>query len=385
MLKRKLLALAFAAMFTFTACGNDTNDKANEQADVIKLGNSGPLTGPLSIYGITTENGIKLAIDEINEAGGIDGKKIEWTGLDDKGEITEAVTNYNKLMEDGANAILGGVPSKPALAMAESAAKDEVVYITPTGTQANITEGKDNVFRTCFTDPFQGEVLANLAKNNLKAAKVAILKNQSSDYSMGIADVFKQKAEEDGMEIVADEAYGDNDTDFKAQLTKIKSSNPDVLLIPDYYEKVALIASQVRDAGIESTLIGADGWDGVLSVMDKSSYKDIEGSYFSNQFSLDDPSEKNQNFIKAYKEKYKDDPTTFAAEGYDTVYLYKQAVEEAKTSKWDELVKTLKAIKFEGITGSFTFDENNNPIKTAKIIKIDEGKYKFDSEVESKK
>lgn len=383
MFKKKLAFVALAAVFAFTACGNGGKDssKSKEESDVVKLGNSGPLTGPLSVYGITTENGIKLAIDEINKAGGINGKNVEWTGLDDKGEITEAVTNYNKLMQEGANAILGGVPSKPTLAMAESAAKDEIVYITPTGTQANITEGKNNVFRVAFTDPFQGEVLANFSAKKLAAKKVAVLRNQSSDYSVGVADVYKKKAEEFGMEVVSDEAYGDNDTDFKAQLTKIKSSNPDVLFIPDYYEKVALIVSQVRASGINATIVGADGWDGVLSVLDKSAFKDIEGSYFANQFSLQDPSEKTQKFIKDYKEKYGEDPSTFAAEGYDTVYLYKQAVEEAKTTKWDEVVKALKAIKFEGITGSFSFDENNNPRKTAKIIKIDKGQYTFDSEV----
>lgn len=387
MLKKKFGLMALIAMFAFSSCGKKdkaSDGKASEDSKVIKLGNSGPLTGPLSVYGKTCQNGIQLAIDEINKNGGIDGKQVEWTGLDDKGEITEAVTNYNKLMEDKVNAILGGIPSKPTLAMAESAAKDEIVYITPTGTQANITEGKDNVFRVCFTDPFQGEVLANFAADKLKAKKLAILRNQSSDYSMGVADVFKETAKKAGMEVVADESYGDNDTDFKAQLTKIKSENVDVLLIPDYYEKVALISSQVRDSGIKATLLGADGWDGVLSVMDQSSFKDVEGSYFSNQFSLDDPSEKCQKFIKDYKEKYKEDPTTFAAEGYDTVYLYKQAVEEAKTTKWDEVVKALKNIKFDGITGSFKFDENNNPRKTAKIIKIDGGKYKFDSEVEAK-
>src|SRR5699024_10150747 len=203
-----------------------------------------------------------------NEAGGILGKKIEWKEYDDKGEITDAVTNYNKLMEDEVSAIFGGVPSKPSLAIAEASVNDGIVYITPTGTQANITEGKENVFRTAFTDPFQGKVLANFSKSKLDAKKVAVLRNQSSDFSMGVADVFVEKAKELGLEVVADESYGDSDTDFKAQLTKIRKEEPDVLLIPDYYEKVALIAPQVRDAGIDATLVGADGWDTVLTIMD---------------------------------------------------------------------------------------------------------------------
>lgn len=394
-LKKKFAVVMLLAGMFLTACSNNGGNEGKkadegskkEASEVLKLGNSAPLTGPLSIYGTTTNNGIKLAIEEVNANGGVLGRQIEWSEYDDKGEITDAVTNYNNLMQDEVEAIFGGVPSKPSLAIAESAANDEVVFITPTGTQANITEGKKNAFRTCFTDPFQGEVLANFSKNNLKAKKVAILRNQSSDFSMGVADVFSKKAGELGMEVVADESYGDSDTDFKAQLTKVRKEEPDVLFIPDYYEKVALIVPQVREAGIEATLVGADGWDTVLSVMDQSNFKAIEGSYFANQFTLEDPSEKVQNFIKAYEEKYGEKPSTFAAEGYDTVYLYKQAAEEAGTTQWDKVIEALKNIKFEGITGTFTYDENHNPIKTAKMIKIVNGEYKFDSDagVESNK
>lgn len=383
-LRKKFAVGMLLAGLVFTGCSNSNEEAGSaektEMGDTITLGNSAPLTGPVSIYGITTNNGIKLALDEINEAGGILGKKVEWKEYDDKGEITDAVTNYNKLMEDEVSAIFGGVPSKPSLAIAEASVNDGIVYITPTGTQANITEGKENVFRTAFTDPFQGEVLANFSKNKLNATKAAVLRNQSSDFSMGVADVFVEKAKELGLEVVADESYGDSDTDFKAQLTKVRKEEPDVLLIPDYYEKVALIAPQVRDAGIDVNLLGADGWDTVLSVMDKSSFDAIDGSYFSNQFTLEDPSEKVQKFIKDYKEKYGEAPSTFAAEGYDTVYLYKQAVEEADSFDWDKVIEALKNISFDGITGSFTYDENNNPVKTAKMIRIENGEYKFDSD-----
>lgn len=390
--KKFAVGMLLAGLF-LSACGNEGGneskkaDGANKQeaSETIKLGNSAPLTGPQSIYGITTNNGIKLAIEEVNANGGILGKKVDWVEYDDKGEITDAVTNYNKLMEDKVDAIFGGVPSKPALAIAESSVNDGVVYITPTGTQANITEGKPNVFRTAFTDPFQGEVLANFSKEKLNAKKVAILRNQSSDYSMGVADVFEKKAKELGMEVVADESYGDSDTDFKAQLTNIRSQNPDVLFIPDYYEKVALIAPQVKEAGIEATLVGADGWDTVLSVMDESSFGSLDNSYFSNQFTLEDPSEEVQTFLKNYKEKFGENPSTFAAEGYDTVYLYKQACEAAGTTEWAKVIDALKKVEFKGVTGSFTYDENNNPVKTAKMIRIENGEYKFDSEAGTNK
>lgn len=390
--KKFAVGMLLAGLF-LSACGNEDGneskkvDGANKQeaSETIKLGNSAPLTGPLSIYGQTTNNGIKLAIEEVNANGGILGKKVDWVEYDDKGEITDAVTNYNKLMEDKVDAIFGGVPSKPALAIAESSVNDGVLYITPTATQANITEGKPNVFRTCFTDPFQGEVLAHFSKEKLNAKKVAILRNQSSDFSMGVADVFEKKAKELGMEVVADESYGDSDTDFKAQLTNVRGQNPDVLFIPDYYEKVALIAPQVKEAGIDATLVGADGWDTVLSVMDESSFSSLENSYFSNQFTLEDPSEEVQTFLKNYKEKFGENPSTFAAEGYDTVYLYKQAVEAVGTTEWAKVIDALKKVEFKGVTGSFTYDENNNPIKTAKMIRIENGEYKFDSDAGTNK
>ncbi|WP_106460374.1 ABC transporter substrate-binding protein [Anaerococcus sp. Marseille-P3915] len=390
--KKFAVGMLLAGLF-LSACGNEGGneskkaDGANKQeaSETIKLGNSAPLTGPLSIYGQTTNNGIKLALEEVNANGGILGKKVDWVEYDDKGEITDAVTNYNKLMEDKVDAIFGGVPSKPALAIAESSVNDGVLYITPTATQANITEGKPNVFRTCFTDPFQGEVLANFSKEKLNAKKVAILRNQSSDFSMGVADVFEKKAKELGMEVVADESYGDSDTDFKAQLTNVRGQNPDVLFIPDYYEKVALIAPQVKEAGIEATLVGADGWDTVLSVMDESSFSSLDNSYFSNQFTLEDPSEEVQAFLKNYKEKFGENPSTFAAEGYDTVYLYKQAVEAAGTTEWAKVIEALKKVEFKGVTGSFTYDENNNPVKTAKMIRIENGEYKFDSDAGTNK
>lgn len=383
-MKRKFSLVLVALMLLLTSCNGAGNSAGGQdlERETVKLGASIPQTGPVSIYGITAENGVKLAIEEINAAGGINGKQVEWVSYDDKGEITDAVTNYNKLMQDGVDAVFGGITSKPTLAMAESSVKDGVVFITPTGTQSNITEGKPNVFRVAFNDPFQGKVLANFSKNDLNASTVAVLRNQSSDFSMGVADYFNEETKSLGMEVVADEAYGDNDTDFKAQLTNIKGKNPDILLIPDYYEKVALIVPQVRQAGINATILGADGWDTVLSVLDKSNYKDIDGSYFCNQFSLDDPDEKVQTFIKAYKEKYNEDPSTFAAEGYDTVYLYKQAAEQAGTTKYEDVIAALNTLEFSGITGTFKYDENNNPIKSAKMIRIENGEYKFDKVAE---
>lgn len=387
---KKLLAILLSVMLLLTACGGANNSANTENvasddagdSDTIKLGGIIPQTGPVSTYGNTSENGIKLAISEINEAGGIDGKQIEWISYDDKGDQTESVTAYNKLMEEDVDAIIGAITSKPTLAVAETAVQDGIPMITPTGTQENITEDKDNVFRVCFTDPYQGELLALYAKDTLNLEDVAILRNTSSDYSNGVADAFTSKAEELGMNVVADEGYGDTDTDFKAQLTNIQSANPEAVLIPDYYEKIALITPQAREAGIDCTFLGGDGWDGVLVTMDESSFKDIEQSFFTNHFSLEDDSEEVQTFIEAYQEEYGEDPSAFSALSYDAIYLYKQAVEEAGSTDYEAVIKAIKDIEFSGVTGSFTFDEDNNPIKSGTMIRIEDGQYKFDSIVD---
>ncbi|MDY6066028.1 MAG: ABC transporter substrate-binding protein [Finegoldia sp.] len=381
MKSKKILAMLTAAMLALTGCAAGGNEANLENSDTVKLGLITPQTGPVSNYGNSTEKGIDLAIKEINAAGGISGKQVEKIAYDDKGDITDAVNAYNRLMQDGVNAIIGAITSKPTLAVAESALNDGIPMVTPTGTQANITEGKENVFRTCFTDPYQGELLAIFAKDNLNATKAAILTNSSSDYSTGISQAFKDKASELGIEIVAEESYGENDTDFKAQLTKINSSNPDVLLIPDYYEKIALIAPQARQSGIKAPFLGGDGWDGSIQVMDQSNLKDIEGSYFTNHFSLDDKAENIQKFIADYQKEYGEDPTAFSALGYDTVYLMKEAMEKSSGGDYKAIVDSLKASDFKGITGAFKFNESNNPVKTASIIKIDNGEYKFETTV----
>lgn len=377
---KKIMALALASIFVFAGCqGKNGESKKSEDSDTIKIGAIIPQTGPVSNYGNSSEKGALLAVDEINKNGGINGKKIEWISYDGKGEITDSTTAYNKLKGDKVAAIVGPLTSKPSLAVSEIAKKDGIPMITPTGTQVNITEGKENVFRTCFTDPYQGKLLAKFAAENQKAKKVAILRNTSSDYSNGIADEFKKEVENLKLELVADESYGDNDNDFKAQLTKIAKAKPDVLLVPDYYEKIALIVPQARDAGIEAKFIGSDGWDGVINVMDKSQLSMVEGSCFSNHFALDSNDKRVKEFLEKFKEANKEDPSAFSALSYDTVYLLKQAMEEAKSEENDKVVEKIKNIEFDGITGKFKFNKDNNPMKSASMMEIKDSTYKFNS------
>lgn len=380
MKKRIIIMMAVISMI-ITACGGNGQvaDSNTDSEDVIRIGSTFPLTGQFSNYGVSTVNGIKMAVEEINANGGIDGKEIYLESLDDKGELTDTVNSYHKLVENGAEAVIGTNTSSPSQAIAEASVADGIPLITPTGTEESITIDKDNVFRTCFTNPYQGELLAIYSKDSLNTKTAAMLINTSSDYSTGIAEAFEKKAKELGIEIVAKESYGDNDTDFKAQLTSIAGHEPDVLLLPDYYEKLALITPQARESNIEASFLGGDGWDGIIKTMDPSSYDIIQDSFFTNHFSIEDTDPKVQEFIIKYREEFGEDPTAFSALGYDTVYIIKEGFENAATDSNEDRVVAINELDFKGITGDFTFDENNNPQKAASIMRVDNGEYRFDS------
>ena len=378
-MKKIIAMLAGATMMM--SCGAN---QSQEESSTIKVGGMGPLTGSAAMYGITVDKGAKLAFEEINANGGVLGKKFEYISLDEKADPIEAVNAYNKLTDEGVVAILGSVTSKPTLAVAELAAQDGIPMITPTGTQINITDAGPNIFRVCFTDPYQGSTLAKFSKDKLGAKTAAIMVNTSSDYSDGIANALIKQAEKEGIKVVAKEGYSDGDKDFKAQLTKINSENPDILVVPEYYELSALIATQAREIGMQSTFIGPDGWDGIIGALDSSSYSVVDNSYFTNHYSTEDSNEKVQSFLKKYREKYNEEPTAFSALAYDTVYVLKNAIDKAGTTDKAELTKAIKASDMDGVTGHLTFDENNNPIKAVTIIKVQDGKYIFDSVVETK-
>ena len=375
---RKINMFVVGAMMLIGGCG-----KSGEVAkpETIKIGGMAPLTGALAIYGVTTTNGAELAVKEINENGGILGKKIEYIMLDTKGDSTEAVMAYNKLVDEKVAGIIGEVTSKPTLAVAEVAVQDNMPLITPTGTQVDITEVGPNIFRVCFTNPYQGKVLAITSKERLGANTVAVMLNNSSDYSDGIAKAFIEESEKLGMKVMGVEGYADGDKDFRPQLTKLAAMNPDAILIPEYYEQAALIATQAREVGVKSIFVGSDGWDGIAKTLDQSAYAAIENSHFTNHFSMEDQSEKIQDFLKDYREAYKEDPSAFSALGYDAVYMMKSAIEKAGSTDKQKIVDALKGIEYDGVTGYLTFDDHNNPIKAVTVLKIENGKYVFDSKV----
>jgi branched-chain amino acid transport system substrate-binding protein len=380
MMKKRTLALLTVCVMlaaAFAGCAGNSA-QGSKDGDMINIGGLAPLTGDVSLYGINVNNGVKIAVEEINAAGGVLGKQINYIVYDEKGDATEAVNAYNKLVNnDKIVALIGDVTSTPTLAVAQQAVLDNMPMITASGTAADITAVGPNVFRACFIDPFQGELMASYAANRLGAKKAAILYDTSSDYSVGLKDSFVAEAGRIGLEIVANEGYASGDIDFKTQLTKIVSAGADVLFLPEYYEAVALIAPQAREVGFAGALLGADGWDSVVESIDAGNLYSIEGSYFCAHASLKSTDEAFVAFVEKYQKKYGQMPNMFAALGYDAAMIMFDAIERAGSTDSAAIIEALKAIDYTGITGHVTFDENRNPVKSAAIMTIENGDYAF--------
>lgn len=371
---KKLLAIGMSLTLSaglLAGCGGSSS----EESDVIKIGGIAPTTGQVSVYGNAAVRGYQLAVDEYNEKGGVLGKQIELVVYDDKGDNNEAVNAYKKLVtSDKVDAIIGGVISTNTLAVAPLAAREGIPMISPTGTADDITKAGENIFRSCFTDPFQGEIVAEFAIEDLEAKKAAILFDQEGDYGRGLADSFEKTFSEAGGEIVAKKGFNPNDKDYKSILTEIKSTNPDVIFIPAYYNAVSLVGNQIKEVGIDATLLGGDGWDGVIEIDSAA----VEGGYFANHYATDDPNPVVQNFIESYKAKYDgESPKSFAALGYDAAVTLFEAMEKAGTTDKEKVVEAIKATDLELVSGKTKFDEVGNPIKEVSIIQVVDGQYKL--------
>lgn len=382
-MKKRLLAMFLAAAMMLTAvtgCGGGQGGAGNggsEDGD-IKIGGLAPLTGDVSVYGIAVDNGVQIAIHEINSNGGILGRDIHYIVYDEKGDATEAVNAYNKLVQsDKVVAIIGDVTSKPTLAVAQQAVKDKIPMITASGTAENITAAGENIFRACFIDPFQGELMASYAAKKLGKKTAAVIYDISDDYSKGLYESFEASAKDLGLEIVQVEGYSKGTVDFKAQLTNIKSKNPDVIFLPVYYQDVALIAVQAKELGITAQFLGADGWDGVTGQVDASNMDAVNDAYFCSQYSAQSDDPKMQNFLEYYKELYGTEASQFAVLGYDAMMMLAQAINEAGSTDSAAITKALAEIDFTGLTGHMVFDEKRNPIKSAAITQIQDGAYQF--------
>jgi branched-chain amino acid transport system substrate-binding protein len=345
--------------------------------DVILIGEVGSLTGAEAAFGISTRNGVDIAVEEANEAGGVKGKKIAVRVYDDQSKPEEAASAATRLVtQDKVKLLLGEVASSNSLAMAPKAMEAKVPMISPSSTNPTVTEVGDYIFRVCFIDPFQGYVMAKFAREELKFNSAAILKDVKSAYSVGLTEVFERKFTEMGGKIVDTESYSKGDSDFRAQLTALKKLKPQGLYIPGYYNDVGAIAQQAEELGLKTVLMGGDGWDGP-PLFELGGHA-IEGSYVSNHYSAEDPSPIVQNFIKKYQERYKVVPDSLAALGYDSARVGIEAMKRSSSLDGPALREAIAATRdFPGVAGTITLNAKRDAEKPAVVLQVKDGKFKY--------
>lgn len=398
---KKILALVLACVLALSmvACADTSNNGGNaaQTGDAaqgnndgaftgyIKIGGIGPTTGGAASYGTAVMNAIKLAVDEINAAGGVNGMGFAFEWQDDEHNAEKAVNAYNTLMDNDMQVLIGTVTSAPCIAVVAEAKEDNIFMLTPSGSAVD-SIAAPNAFRVCFSDPNQGVGAANYIKENSIGTKVAVIYNVSDPYSNGIYEKFKARAATIGLEIVAAEAFtNDSATDFSVQIQKVKDSGADLLFLPIYYEAAALILTQADQANLDVAMFGCDGLDGVIGQLgDKSAL--AEGVMLLTPFAaIGATDEKDIAFTNAYKAAYKDEiPNQFAADAYDAVYIVKAAIEKAGVTDasiscsdlCDKIIDALDGLEFEGVTGTMTWDiETGEPNKTADAMVIKDGAY----------
>jgi branched-chain amino acid transport system substrate-binding protein len=377
---RAFLAIFLVFSIFFSACvKKDGAGPSESTGDTIKIGVYGDMTGPTSSFGQSTKNGIDLAVEEINAAGGVNGKKLLVVSEDDQGRPEQAKTVVSKLLsQDKVQALLGEVASTNSLAAAPVAQEAKIPMITPSSTNTKVTEVGDFISRVCFIDPFQGSVMAKFSANTLKAKTAAILGDVNSDYSKGLTQSFEEEFTRLGGKVVAKEAYTQTDPDFKGQLTKIRNLNPDVIYVPGYYGQVGIIARQARELGMNMPLMGGDGWDS--PEIWKLGGDALKNTFISNHYSAENPAPEIQNFVKAYQAKYKVVPDSLAALAYDAAKVLADAIKRAGGTESTKLRDAINATKdFPGVTGKITLDAKRNAVKPAVVLELvpSEGKMKF--------
>jgi branched-chain amino acid transport system substrate-binding protein len=355
------------------------------QTHVIRIGEYGSLTGSEATFGISTEEGIQLAVQKINAQGGIHGKKIHMFVLDDQGQPQEAVIAVTKLItEDHVAAILGAVASSESLAAAPICQRNHVPMISPASTNPQLTQVGNYIFRVCFTDTFQGRVMADFARYHLKDKRIAVLKDQRSAYSVGLAQAFIHRFKQEGGTIVSIQSYDAGDIDFKSQLTVIRQRKPQAIFIPGYYTEVGLIARQARQLGIKVPLLGGDGWDS--SKLFQIGGRALNGCYFSTHFTALSQNPRVQKFVKEFKEQYHSTPDALASLGYDAAGVLFQALKASRNLSGASIRKQIQHTRhYQGVTGSITINAHRNAIKSAVILKIENKKTLYIASVYPKK
>ena len=366
---RRILVVAFLlSLLVLSACQGGGGN-------TLKVAILAPLSGDVATFGESTRDGVLLAVKEWNEDGGVLGKEIEVVVEDSQCSPEAAVSAANKVIDqDGVKFIIGEVCSSASIPVSEIVTDKEVLQISPTSTNPSVTVDEDGntkptVFRACFIDPFQGSVAAKFAMDSLDAQTAAVFLDQGNDYVRGLAEVFINEFTAMGGEVVVEESYTAEDQDFSAILTKVKDANPDVLYLPDYYSTVNLIAAQAQERGIESAMLGGDGWDS--SDLDRSV---VEGGYYTNHFSPDDTRAIVQDFVSKYEDEYGSTPDALAALAYDAAnILFQSMVEAESTTEPLEVSSAMENGVFPVVSGDISYDEFHNPVKAAVVLKVEDG------------
>lgn len=388
----KFVAASAAAVMALSLAGcsggsmdDSSSSSAKASGDSITIGTVTTNSGTAAAYGEAEVKGFELAVSEINAKGGINGKKVKLESMDDKGDATEASNAYNKLAGDNnVLAVAGPTISATTAAVAPLADQSKLVTIAPAATSDSIETG-NYLFRTCFKDSYQGEVAARFAAENLKVKKVAVLYGTGDPYSSGVGEAFAKAAEKLGLEVVDKESSSSaDDTEYSAQLQKIQASGAELLYAPYYYSVAGpYIIPQARSVGFEGYVMGPDGYDGLKLTGDKSQYNK---TYHTTHYSADDNTNtKVQDFIKSYKSKNNAEPNTFAALGYDTIYMIKQAIEKAgKNATREDVRNAVASMTFDGVTGKFTMDKSGSPTKSVIVLEMKDGKPVYNTTVQPK-
>lgn len=380
-LRRSLaLLLSLALLIVPLAC---SREKVGEDHSAIRIGFFGDLSGPTYNFGQSALNGTLMAADEINQAGGINGRRLDVVMQDDKGSPEMAAQSSSKLIQQyKVAAIIGAGASGNNLAAAPNAQSSQTPLIAPSSTHPAVTQAGDYIFRACYIDAFQGEVMARFAANTLKAKKAAIMVDFNAPYSRGLTEFFELSfAKLDGR-IVAKQSYSQGDADFRGQLSAIKAAEPDVIYIPGYYGDVAIIAKQARQVGLTQPLLGADGWD--APELWELARDAVNGSYISNHYSVDDPAETIQKFVRDYRLRYQNlTPDAHAALAYDALRFLADAMRRAGSTEGPKLRDALAATKnFPGVTGVISMDANRNAVKPAVILKLQDASYIYQETIQ---
>lgn len=386
MKKAASLALASALVVSLAACGsnggNDGSDSGSTGSDTFMIGGIGPTTGDNALYGTAVMNGIQLAVDEINAAGGINGYQISYQFEDDQSDPEKSVNAYNTLKDWGMQMLVGTVTSGPCVAVVEETHADNMFQFTPSATSVESIQ-YDNAFRMCFSDPSQGSVSADYIADNSLASKVAVIYNSSDTYSTGIYQSFTTEAQARGLEIVSAEAYtADSNSDFSVQIQKAKDAGAELVFLPIYYSDASLILAQADRAGFDPIWFGVDGMDGILGV-DGFDTTLAEGVMFLTPFTPTSDDEAVQTFVASYEEEFGSTPIQFAADAYDCMYVLKAAIEQADitpdmsiSDMCDAMKTAMTQVTYDGVTGKqISWGEDGEPSKEPTVVQITEGEY----------